>query len=284
MLDTPKKIALAKLASGLLHQVRRPFGLSDQVRSRRRGIHWELDLAEGIDLSIYLLGAFEPRLVREYAKLIRPGACVLDIGANVGAHTLQFAKLVGDRGRVIAFEPTAYAFEKLRANLQLNPKLANRVTATQTMLIATADQPLPSGVVSSWPLDARAKDSPHSLGALRDTAGAVALTLDESLRRIGVEAVDFIKIDVDGHELDVLRGADSLMCGRRPTLFLELAPYEYSNPDDFDALLEMVWRLGYELRTAVRSTALPRDARALRARIPALGSINVIASPSPAKP
>jgi FkbM family methyltransferase len=267
----------------VLRRSRRLAGFSDKVTSKRRGIHWQLDLAEGIDLSIYLLGSFEPLLVAAYRKLIGPGACILDIGANIGAHTLHFAKLAGDRGRVIAFEPTAYAFAKLRANLQLNSKLADRVTAIQAMLVATADQSLPSSVMSSWPLDARTKDSPHSLGAMRDTTGAMALTLDESLRRNGVESVDFIKIDVDGHELDVLRGADSLMRHRRPTLFLELAPYEYRNPDDFDALLEMVWRLGYELRTAVRSVALPRDARLLRARIPTLGSINVIASPSRAK-
>ena len=284
MLDTPQKLALARFISAALRGLRRSIGLSDRVRSRRRGICWDLDLAEGIDLSIYLLGAFEPRLAAAYRKLIRPGACVLDIGANIGAHALQFAKLVGDRGTVVAYEPTAYAFDKLQTNLRLNPMLAQRVTAIQAMLVADADRTLVNGVVSSWPLDARVKDGRHALGAVRDTAGAVALTLDESLRRVGISAVDFIKIDVDGNELDVLRGAESLMREQRPTLFLELAPYEYRNPGDFEAVLEMLWRLDYELRTGTGSAALPRDAGELRARIPALGSINVIASASPAKP
>ena len=283
MLDTPKKLALAQCISAVLRRSRRWAGLSDRVTLRRRGICWDLDLAEGIDLSIYLLGAFEPRLVGAYRKLIRPGACILDIGANIGAHTLQFAKLVGDRGKVVAYEPTAYAFGKLQANLRLNPMLAQRVTAIQAMLVASAEQALAEGVVSSWPLDARPRDGRHPLGAVHDTAGAVALTLDESLRRIGVPAVDFIKIDVDGNELDVLRGAESLMREQRPTLFLELAPYEYRNPGDFEAFLEILWRLDYGLRTRAGSAALPRDARELRARIPALGGINVIASPSPAK-
>lgn len=284
MLDTPRKLALARLASTVLRHSRHLAGLSDRLRRKRGGIWWDLDLAEGIDLSIYLLGAFEPRLVRAYRALIRPGACILDIGANIGAHTLQFAQLVGDRGRVVAYEPTASAFDKLRANLRLNPALAGRVTALQVMLVARADQTLATDVVSSWPLDARPKDGRHSFGAVRDTTGAVALTLDESLRRTSVSTVDFVKIDVDGNELDVLRGADSLMREHRPTLFLELAPYEYRNPDDFEVLLEMLWRLGYEFRTPGQSAALPRDVSELRARIPALGGINVIASPSPAKP
>jgi len=278
MLDTPKKLALARLASVVLRRSRHLVGLSDRVRRERGGIWWDLDLAEGIDLSIYLLGAFEPRLVRAYRALIRPGACVLDIGANIGAHTLQFAKLVGDRGKVVAYEPTAYAFAKLQANIRLNPNLATRVLAIQAMLVASADQKLETDLVSSWPLDSIETGGPHTYGRLCDTAGAVALTLDESLLRIGNCTVDFIKLDVDGNELDVLRGAELLMREHRPTLFLELAPYGYRNPGDFEVLVEMLWRMGYELRIAGRASALPRELRDLRARIPAFGGINVIAS------
>lgn len=278
MLDTPKKLALARLISAVLRRSRHCVGLSDRVRLKRRGICWDLDLAEGIDLSIYLLGAFEPRLVSAYRKLVQPGACVLDIGANIGAHTLQFAKLVGERGRVVAYEPTAYAFRKLQANLRLNPGLGSRVLAIQGMLIAGANQLLAANVVSSWPLDTSERNGPHAYGRLHSTAGAVALTLDESLLRIGVSAVDFIKIDVDGNEVDVLRGAERLMRDHRPTLFLELAPYEYRNPADFDVFVEMLWRMGYELRIAGGASELPRDAREVRARIPRRGCINVIAT------
>jgi FkbM family methyltransferase len=279
VLDTPKKIALAKWASAVLRGTRSAIGLSNQVRSTRSGIRWDLDLAEGIDFSIYLLGAFEPRLVRAYARVIRAGACVLDIGANIGAHTLHFARLVGERGRVVAYEPTAYAHRKLLANLALNPSLANVVTPLQAMLVSSASGKPATNLVSSWPLDGRVKDGPRSLGSLQDTAGATALTLDESLRRLGaLTAVDFVKLDVDGNELEVLRGAESLMRERRPIFFLELAPYEYRVRNDFDALVDMFWSLGYDFCIAGTATRLPRSARELHARIPAVGSINVIAT------
>jgi FkbM family methyltransferase len=54
---------------------------------------------------------------------VKPGNAVLDIGRNIGAHTLPLAHLVGPHGRVIAFEPTAYAIRKMRANIALNAGL-----------------------------------------------------------------------------------------------------------------------------------------------------------------
>jgi len=278
VLDTPKKLALAKWASAMLRGMRSALGLSNHVHSTRGGIRWDLDLAEGIDLSIYLLGAFEPRLVRAYARWIRPGACVVDIGANIGAHTLHFARLTGDGGKVVAYEPTVYAYRKLLANIGLNPLLARIVTPLQVALVANAGDKPVSNLVSSWPLDARVKDGPRALGSLQTTAGAVALTLDESLRQLDVlSAVDFVKLDVDGNELEVLRGAKALMRKRRPVLFLELAPYEYRDPGDFDTLVEMLWGLDYDFCIAGTSAKLPRSTRELRASIPAVGSVNVVA-------
>jgi len=68
-----------------------------------------------------------------------------------------------------------------------------------------------------------------------------------------------------------------LMRERRPVLFLELAPYEYRDPGDFDTLVEMLWGLDYDFCIAGTSAKLPRSTRELRASIPAVGSVNVVA-------
>ena len=93
---------------------RRLVGGGPELVTSRQGLTWQLDLREGIDLSIYLLGRFEPSTVRCYTRLVNPGDVVLDVGANIGAHTLPLARLVGEAGRVIAFELTRYAFLKLQ--------------------------------------------------------------------------------------------------------------------------------------------------------------------------
>ena len=120
---------------------------------KRHGIQWSLDLNEGIDFSIYLIGSFEPRTHRLYRKIIKPGQTVLNIGANVGSHTLPLAKLVGNYGRVVAFEPTAFAYGKLMVNIALNPKLSHRIIPKQAMLVAGSQARLEPALFSSWPLE-----------------------------------------------------------------------------------------------------------------------------------
>ena len=117
MFSVRQKLFIARLLNRSLRLLRGLLGRDMHVRCRRRGINWDLDLNEGFDLSIYLLGAYEPRSLNAYRPLIRPGFVVFDIGANIGAHALHFAQLVGEHGRVYAFEPTRFALEKLRQNL-----------------------------------------------------------------------------------------------------------------------------------------------------------------------
>ena len=104
--------------------VRRMVGRGPLVETTRGGVRWNLDLGEGIDFAIWLRGCFEPSTLHALQRLVRPGATVLDIGANVGAHTLHLAAAVGSTGRVLAFEPVAESFRKLRTNVAANPSLA----------------------------------------------------------------------------------------------------------------------------------------------------------------
>src|SRR5207302_10135517 len=83
------------------------------------GMTFELDLSEMIDIGLYLQ-QYERDVVTVMEHFCHPGWCVLDIGANIGAHTLRFAKRVGPMGKVYAFEPTDYAYCKLVHYVYLN--------------------------------------------------------------------------------------------------------------------------------------------------------------------
>lgn len=262
--------------------LRRAFGLGDhQFVGKRGGIIWQLDLREGIDFSIWLLGAFEPGTVRKYRKFIRPGSVVIDVGANIGAHTLPLADCVGKTGKVIAFEPTDFAFGKLSANLKRNPILAERIKAYQVMLVAPQNTELAKtpALYSSWPLDVSSViHHPLHGGRLMPTLGAESQTLDDILNKNKVGRIDFIKLDIDGHECNMLRGAYQTISQYHPEIIMELAPYALKEAgSSLDELISIVSSFDYGLFHIGNDEPLSMDAVVLEAKIPAGSSVNVIA-------
>src|SRR4051812_28228986 len=153
ILSTKTKMLLARLAQRVVMIALRLRGKGPKVLARRGGIEWRLDFRGGIDFAIFLMGGFEPATTAVYRKLIRPGAMILDIGANIGAHTLPLARAAGPSGRVVAVEPTRYAFERLNDQLSLNPDICRRVTVLQAMLMSSPEIRLVAAIPSSWPLD-----------------------------------------------------------------------------------------------------------------------------------
>lgn len=278
MLSTKRKIFIAKKLSQSILFFRRIFGLSDQFICTRRGIKWLLNLNEGIDLSIYLLGGFEVDTLNRYEKMISPGDVVLDIGANIGAHTLPLAALVGDTGKVYSFEPTKYAFLKQIRNIDLNPELKDRIAASQIMLTANSAT-LPDEIYSSWPLDDVENLHEKHLGKLMSTQDAEAQRLDDFVEKLGITKVAFIKLDVDGNELDVLRGAVSTINKSKPKVMLELAPYVFENrPSDFDDMLDLFWGQGYQFTDISSGKKLPQSVQGIKALIPKDGCLNIMAT------
>lgn len=257
---------------------RKFFRLGPVTNVNRKGLRWHLDLQEGIDFSIWVLGSFEPATVRCYSKIISPGDTILDIGANVGAHTLPFAQLVGEKGRVIAFEPTDYAFSKLRRNVAANPKLEDRVISMQMMLVDKADGLTPPPLYSSWPL--AQEDGLHSghQGKLMSTSGATATSLDAALEALSLERVDCIKIDIDGFECQMLRGASKSLSRWHPALIMELSPYVLKEQgSSIEELLGILLEHSYSIFAMDGIKRLSTDPQEICRMIPEGASLNVLA-------
>jgi len=245
------------------------------VRNRRvqttiDDIALDLDLGEAIDLAVYLQ-QYEPDVREGMLRITRPGMTVFDIGANVGAHALVFAKLVGREGKVFAFEPTAYAFEKLQKNAALNPALN-----VELVHIALSDKPEPPREVNfraSWRTD----------GSRADGMSMVEFqTLDTWSRMRGIDRLDVIKIDVDGNEYVVFNGARETIARFRPTFLMEVAGLHFDdeNRNPF-AILE---GLGYRFFHLKERRDVTLDE--LRSRLPKNDpgmsiSMNILASPGP---
>jgi FkbM family methyltransferase len=276
-MNTRTKLRIARALYWTLTALRCLVGRTDSAQVTRRGIRWQLDLREGIDLAIYLFGYFEYETFHAYRRLLKPGDTVLDIGANIGAHTLHLARCVSPAGRVIAFEPTAYAYNKLRQNISLNPSLANLIQAEQIMLVSSDNAQVKPQLYSSWQIhDTAVSTHPKHGGRLMDTTGAHNEALDSYIAGHKIGAVSLIKMDVDGHECQVLRGAHELLRRDKPILLMEIMPYGLDEAGaSLDELLGILRVHGYSLYDLDGRTALPNDS-SIQQRIPRAGGINVL--------
>ena len=247
---------------------------------RREGITWSLDLSEAIEANLYLTGRYEPELADLMDRTLSHGSVVLDIGANLGAHTLPLAKKLGPEGRVIAVEATDFALKKLKQNLALNPQLEARVTPIHAFLCDSERTDLPAYVSASWSLKGGLTSPSRNaldLGYAKPILGAQTLTLDELVKDLRLERVDAIKLDVDGHEVTVLRGARNTLQKHSPLVFIECSPIHYeAMKTSFREQLDLLLAEGYRFED-VFGRELPSDPDRIRASIPRGTLINILA-------
>lgn len=185
-------------------------GLVDRLTCRHDGVlschglqfHYRAQ-DKGVASIILLNGDYEPE-TREYLQsVLRPGMLVLDIGSNIGYFALLAARAVRPTGRVVAFEPAPGTFAVLSRNVEANG-MAGTVRIEN---LAVSDRP---GTVM-FEEDA---DEAVSSKITEDAAHAVQVsaTSVDSYMRDEPQAVDLVKIDAEGAELDIFRGMRETAC------------------------------------------------------------------------
>ena len=177
-----------------------------------------------------------------FAQHIRPGMRVVEAGANLGVFTLQLSKLVGPEGKVFAFEPDPALYAALQKNLDRNG-MKNVTTIPRALGSRTARLGLKTFGLNSG--DTRLCDDATEAGA----TPVDVVTMDDAL--VG-ESVDFVKLDVQGWELEALRGATRLFAENPAVqLFVEFWPYGLRRagcaPLD---LITFLQKAGFSLHTA----------------------------------
>jgi len=204
------------------------------------------------------------RLHRLIDEAVAPGATVVDVGANIGYNTVYLARRVGDRGRVVAIEPAADNVRVLRENVRANA-LAN------VAIHAVAAGP------THEVRDLFLRGETSAVNSLFQESVYAAVTGVEKVEVVPLDELvdgpaDFIKIDVEGAELDALEGMTRLLTHRGLTLVVEWHPrLQEAAGHPADALPRVLLRNGFTLRAAshTRVTALASegiDAMCMRLR------------------
>jgi FkbM family methyltransferase len=182
--------------------------------------------------SFDLYGEFSEGEVDLFRQIVRPGNVVVEVGANIGAHTVFLAQHVGREGAVLAIEPQRIVFQTLCANIALN-NISNVVTCPQA-----AGAKHGSVLVPALDYTREANFGALALGDFEHGEPVPVIPLDT----FALKKCNFIKIDVEGMEIDVLRGAVGLITRFKPVLYVENDREEKS-----DNLIRFIDSLGYRM-------------------------------------
>lgn len=178
-----------------------------------------LDEKKYLDECIIKQGIFEEESTKIVEKIIKKGDVVLDIGANIGYYTVMFSRLVGEKGKVFAFEPTCHYGEVLQKNITQN-EAANCIIKNFGLSNKSTNAEISIGTCSAtmhWASDS----DPCEKETIK------LCVLDEIFPTLGVDKVDFIKIDVDGHESKFFGGAWKTLDKFDPAIILEVNQENY---------------------------------------------------------
>lgn len=263
---------LRELPRTLAHMLSHPLNRGRPVNALLRFLRWQVGsrlvpgpvavpLADGVRIlaapgmpgatgAVYL-GLHEFSDMAFVLHYLRPGDLFVDAGANVGSYTLLAAST---GARCISFEPVPQTHEKLLTNVRLNGFL-ERVEAVNACLGARA------GVVL-FTIDIDTENHVTRDGYAGATLEVPILTLDDVLS--GKHAT-IVKVDVEGYETEVIRGATSLLQDRPPDAFvveINDASHRYGSSED--AFLSILGQFGYR----------PHDYDAFERRLLPLGSVS----------
>ena len=154
---------------------------------------------------------------------------MIDAGCCWGETAMYFAHEVGPAGVVVAFEFIPSNLDVFRCTQDLNPHLKERVRLVESPIWQSSGRKL---YYVDWGPGSRVTDDvdkypPHAVQGVVET-----VTIDETVDRLGLPRVDFIKMDIEGAELDALRGAEASIRRNRPKLAISL----YHNPQDIETI------------------------------------------------
>ena len=176
-------------------------------------------------------GIYEPEETKTMGDLLKPGMVALDIGANLGYFTLLMAKKVGSTGRIHSFESNPQMVVRLRQNVSLNYGPSQGCIRIHEIALGETDGE------AEFFCPVRGHEG---AGGLKNTHRAPIekvitvpmRTLDSVLQEHDIQKVDFVKMDIEGGELNVLRGATQMLKNLQPIILFEAfeentSPYNY---------------------------------------------------------
>lgn len=194
------------------------------------------DINNDIGRNLYLTGKFEESELKLCAEYLQQDSVVLDIGANIGLHSVFFSTITDSL--IYSFEPSKKTFGKLIRNTESIDNIL-----TFNFALSNENQ-----IVDFY----EAKDNAYS--SLKDTkrkaiesiSKVICLKLDDLFQLFNPSKIDFVKIDVEGFEQNVLEGMQNIISKFKPVIYCEIYKGTDSNPDPLRTI-NFIKKFGYDV-------------------------------------
>jgi FkbM family methyltransferase len=214
-------LGLAEYAATPLYET---LGIFEPVWTQvQPGLKMRLDPYDLVSRTILETGVWEPQSLQSVADHLSQNATFIDVGAHIGYYSLRAANWIGQNGHVIAVEPNPQTLPKLRGNIA-----ANDARAVTVWPVACSDREstleLYAAPERNTGESSLSKENASQEGSAVTAYSVRARPLDAIVKESKVDRVDVIKIDVEGAELQVLKGAAQTLTDYRPVLVIELEP------------------------------------------------------------
>ena len=195
-----------------------------------------------IDKHIFLYGTYEPHILDIIANYLKKGGTFVDIGANIGQHSMFAGSIVGDTGNVYSFEPIPRIYKQLLDSARINhfEKITHaynialgETEKTETLYIET------DNIGGSSVVGPHGKESEEIVVQIKRA--------DDALENI--PRVDIIKIDVEGYEYEVFSGMQKILAQHQPIIIFEFSGKLYTEKgnNDGEKILSLLTKAGYDI-------------------------------------
>jgi len=175
---------------------------------------------KGISERLLLFNAHEPLVTKLLTRELKEGMTCLEVGANIGYYATLESKIVGDEGKIIAIEPSPRNFHYLKINLELqkrsNYQVHNFACGNQEgeMNFLVSDKSNRCMVIKDG------DEIPSDLKVIK----IPIKKLDEFLKEKEIGKIDFLRMDVEGYEMNIIEGAKKLLTKFKPIMLVEVHP------------------------------------------------------------
>lgn len=207
------------------------------------GEDFNLYLPETVSSAIYTCAYFEENLTRSFIELLKPGNIFIDIGAHIGYFSKLASHIVGEQGKVFSFEPTQSTFSILSTNIKHNKNITaiNKAVFSSNQQLKFNDYGPRFSAMNSFTKGRFENEEGIEYKSIK----VEAIKLDDFVTQQNITP-NFIKIDAESAEYDILLGMKKIMTDARPIITIEVGDFAIDNIKTSKEIIAFVLDHGYE--------------------------------------